>query len=255
MGTLYEQYDCPELPGSEITIDERFPAIYISERGEIFCYTGIKLRGEKRREVHLETHPYYLHGKHSTAKESLKQIEGFFRIANGCIYLDDYVDNQYSVIKYKHIERFICYPAAAEIYYGIMSNPQEEDEELTRAVFGLTCYELRMILEGYSRVLGISGPYIQYPRLTRSVRSANYCDLNDLWIPEQFPYIAFQESSYDFSHVSLWGFYRHLQLLMRGDASSPLGRVMMDNGVDKSILQTLLDIRELYGYTKKVIKI
>jgi hypothetical protein len=119
-----------------------------------------------------------------------------------------------------------------------------EDAELTRKVFGLTCNELETVLEGYAKTLGRYNLYFQYPRLTRSMRSENFCDLTDLWIPEQFPYITFQESGYDFSHISLWGFYRHIQLLIEKTVSSRLGQALLVAGVNEATLQALINIEE-----------
>lgn len=252
MSSLFDQYDVPQLLGNEIVINDPFPAIYVSENDEVNCFTGVFLNNEERYQVSLHTHPYYMHGKHSTDKKFAASIKGFFRIANGCIFLDNYVDNQYDKNRaYKLTNRFIRYPAAASTYYGVMEYTTiAEDAELTRKIFGLTCYELESVLEGYAKTLGRYNMYTQYPRLTRSVRSSNYCDLTDLWIPEKFPYITFQESGYDFSHVSLWGFYRHIQLLIENTVSSRLGQALLAAGVDEVTLQALLKIDDYHGLPK-----
>lgn len=249
MSSLFDQYDVAKHLGNEITISDDFPAIYVSESDEVYCFTGVFLNNEESPQISLHTHPYYMHAKHSTDKKFAANIKGFFRIANGCIFLDNYVDNQYDKnCAYKLTNRFIRFPAAASTYYGVMEYTTiAEDAELTRKVFGLTCCELETVLEGYAKTLGRYNMYIQYPRLTRSVRSSNYCDLTDLWIPEQFPYITFQESGYDFSHVSLWGFYRHVQLLMENTMSSRLGQALLATAVDESTLQALLKIDD-YRY-------
>lgn len=243
MTDLFERYDVPSQKSSEIVITDHSHNIYVSESDEVFCYVGIIFNDEQRSGVNLNGFPYFMCGKHSTDMKWAGKIKGFLRIINGCIVIGDYVDNKYnSKEKYKLVNRFVRYPIAGT-YYGVMECEKIiEDVELTRKVFGLTYDELESVVECYAKVLGIYNEYDQYPRLTRSVRSSNRCDLTDLWIPEKFPYITFKESGYDFSHVSLWGFYRHIQLLMEKNESSRLGRALITAGVKEEILQLLLQI-------------
>lgn len=255
MSELFDQYDVPKIEGNQITIPDHFPAIYVSEDDEVYCFVGVLLDGENRHSIDLHAQPYYMRGMHSTAKKLGAKIKGFFRIAAGCIYLDNYVDNQYDAHKeYKLIEASIQYPTAASTYYGVRGH-----EELTRKIFGLTCAELESVLEAYAKALGTYTPYIQYPRLTRSVRAQNYCDLTNLWIPKQFPYITFEESGFDFSHMSLWGFYRHLQLMLK-TAQFDFAKALRSAGADEAVLQALLKI-DYYPYhclptvTKDVLQI
>lgn len=101
-------------------------------------------------------------------------------------------------------------------------------------------------------MFGMYNDYLQYPCLTRSVRSDNNCDLTNLWIPKQFPYIAFEESSYLYSHVSLWGFYNHLILLMNNSKKSVVYQALLKAGVSERIMDALLEInkRSFYGCPK-----
>lgn len=139
----------------------------------------------------------------------------------------------------KKVNIGIRFPAV-DTYYGVMYDGQE-DEILTRAVFGLTYQEIQIVLEAYAKILGTYNIYIQYPRLTRS-RGVNYCELTDVLIPEQFPYITFDESEYDFSHVSLRGFYRHLQLLTKRRLNSLVSKMLLQEGVEEELLKRVLDI-------------
>ena len=178
MGELFEQYSVAEQTGSAYKISNRFPSFYISNYDEVYCYTGVLLKEGSRKQVSLEAHPYYMHNKHSTNKKFSETIKGFFRIASGCIFLDNYVDNQPLESSYKEVNAYIEFPVSASIYYGVHSD--KDDVTLTKAVFGLTYNEIKVVLEGYAKTLGIYNDYIQYPRLTRSVKSSNFCDITGI---------------------------------------------------------------------------
>lgn len=240
MGELFNHYDIEPVSGKEITIGDCFPEVYISEFDEVFCYAGICLNDidDYRRTSFM--HPYDMVGKHSTDKNIAKKIKQFYRIADGCILLGDYPDQPFmSKHVYKKVKVGIRFPMP-DTYYGVMVNYQE-DKALTRAVFGLTYEELTFLLESYGKIMGTYSEYISYPKLTRSIRSVNYCDMTDIWIPEKFPYVAFSESGYRFSHVSLWGFYRHVQLLTGCQMTSVISRLLLKEGVSEETLKDCLN--------------
>ena len=199
---------------------------YLCEEDTLLCYVGVLMKNNSRATDSLNIWPYYMRGKHSYDKLISNKIIDFIRLIEGCIVLDDYVDGQWrSEEKYKKIEAFIRYPSS-ESYYGVFVD-RVEDEELTRIVFGLTYRELSRLTECYAKAWGIYNEYQHYPRVTRSIRSANLCDITGAWIPEKFPYITFAESGFAFSHVSLWGFYRYVQLMMNNDVHSPFGQLLI----------------------------
>lgn len=90
MGKLFDQTQSDPICAKDIVISRHGPMIFISEHDDVFCYTGILL---KERDVHLETLPYYFEGKHSTDKEVKSGARGFFRISQGCILLDHFIDD------------------------------------------------------------------------------------------------------------------------------------------------------------------
>lgn len=243
MGSLFNQYDVLSYSKQEVTIADRFPAIYISDNDEVFCYTGILFKNEQR-EPNIRNSSFRVQGKHSTDKTIVNSIKGFYRIINGCIVIDDYIDKQFGEHKYKHINGAVVrFPVSAETDYGVAHvGDFTEDKELTRKIFGLTCSELRKLLVVYANIFGIYNNYTQYPRLTRSTRSYNFCDMTGLFIPKQFPYIAFDESSYEYSHVSLWGFYNHLGVLLHGREHSIIYREFIKAGIHKETLDILFQV-------------
>ena len=100
-------------------------------------------------------------------------------------------------------------------------------------------------------MMGTNYEFSTYPKLTRSIKNTNFCDITDGWIPEAFPYIAFKESGYDFSHVSFFGFYRHIQLLTGREMNSLISRALLQSGLNEDILKTVFGIGcNLYSQPK-----
>ena len=96
MGELFERYDVEPVKGKDITISNQFPEVFVSERDEVFCYLGICLNDKSRRSTFM--HPYYMQGEHSTDKKIAKEIKGFYRLADGVIILDKYVDSLFTLL-------------------------------------------------------------------------------------------------------------------------------------------------------------
>lgn len=251
MGTLFDYYPAEPIMGKAVTIGKVFPELFISETDNIFCYAGICLSNDNSHREKLFTQPYYMQGKHSTDKEIAKEIKGFYRIKNGRISLDDYIDNGYYANHlYKKINCGIKLPYLGN-YYAILVN-HEEDEKLTKEVFGLTHNEMIPLLEAYATIMGTKREYDIYPKLTKSPKAVNYCDISAAWIPEGFPYVAFEKSGYDFSHVSLWGFYRHIQLLMCHSIDSFFSKALIEFGANKEALMRISNMKFLNPYKPQV---
>ena len=250
MGELFNRFDVEVIQGKDITIGDYFPEIFVSENDEVFCYGGICLSDRERRRQASFMHPYYMIGKHSEDALISDKISAFYRIAEGCIILDNYVDSHlYKERLFKKINAGVRFPQP-DSYYAVFADRVEHDG-LTRAVFGLTYEELTSLLEAYAKVMGTYSDYFTYPKLTRSVRNENCCDMTDAWIPEKFPYIAFSESGYEFSHVSLWAWYRHIQLLTGCKTDSTFSRALLKYGAAEDILNRVFTIgRSIYYQTK-----
>ena len=241
MGVLFDKYPGRGKKGSGITISNGDTMVFVSERDEVFLYTGICLNDDIIHHKNLERTPYTMHGLHSTNRSICDQIRNFYRISDGCIYLDNYVDSMfYKDKRYKQIKAGLAL-AVPSVDYGVRVNGQD-DIALTKAVFGLTASELYDLVNASKIVLSFTGDYSWFPRLTRSVNRDNYCDLTGSWIPAKFPYIAFAESGYDYSHVSLLGFYRLIQLLTYGRIDSEVSKKYLELGIDKNLLYRVFGI-------------
>ena len=251
MGHLFDRFDVEPVKGKDITIEDCDCQLFVSETDSVFYYPGMCLYDEDRRGRISFMRPYYLREKHSTDDIVTQEVKGFYRIIDGCFVLDQYVDGRYYGDRlYKKLNcgvRFAC-PASCD--YGVFVN-REEDKELTRKIFGLTYYELTDLLDAYAKMMGTNHDYFTYPKLTRSIKNTNFCDITEYWIPETFPYIAFNESMYDFSHVSLFGFYRYIQLLTGRKLNSLISQLLMREGLEEEILKKTFDIgKRSFNQTK-----
>lgn len=246
---MLERYDAEPIKGKDITIGDCFPEIYISDRDEVLCYPGIYLADERRRRTSF-MHPYYMQGRHSTDEQIAKEIRGFYRFADGCVVLDNYVDNRlFNDRTYKRAPEGIRFPCP-DTYYAVMV---DREEDLTRTLFGLTYEELTSLLEAYAKVMGTYTEYVTYPKLTRSIHSEIFCDMIGVWIPERFPYIAFNVRHYTFSHVSLWGFYRHVKLLTGCKMRTRFSRLLLKAGAAEDVLKWLFTVGNTACYQTKVV--
>lgn len=241
MGELFERFNVEPMQGKDITIGDFFPEIFISETDEVYCYPGICLADEERSIKASFMRPFYMKGRHSDDSSIVDEIDGFYRIIEGCIVLDDYVDRKFHRKQlFKRIKSGIRFPHP-DSYYAVFVD-REEDEELTRAVFGLTYKELTTLLDAYAKVMDTCYAFYTYPKLTRSIANVNFCDLTECWIPERFPYVTFNENGYDFSHVSLWGMYRHMQLITNRRNNSLFSQALLNCGATEDILNRLFKI-------------
>ena len=253
MGELFDCYNAEPTKGKDITIGDRFPMVFISDRDEVFCYLGVQLYNDIDKSHILCVSPHHICKKHSTDTSVAKKIKGFYRLVGGCIILDEYVDGDYQKEHlYKKLNVSVRLATPGSCYYGIWKSYAEEEEVLTRKVFGLTYDELTSLLEVYAKAMNTHYDSFAYPKLTRSVQSDHFCDISELWIPRTFPYVAFTDSGYDFSHVSLFGFYRHLQLLVGYNINAIMRHVLIKFGLSEDLLQRVLNIGKEFYYQTKV---
>jgi hypothetical protein len=249
---LYSINLLKERFGSELSINDAISFFYISERNSIFCYTGIKRNDE--RETYIDSFPVSLNMKNKT-----KMNDIFLRINKGCIIFDSFLnEDSYKDVKYKKLKCILQLPIGATTYFCVSDHIEEhgslrftENRLLTSEVFGMCYDELDGLLEAYSKIMHTNTQYNRYPRLTRSNKKDNLCDLTGLWIPMNFPYIAFEQSDYDFSHVSLWGFYRNVGLLCR---SSVFYNALLSEGADKEALKNIIKPNVNWNYEKVMYK-
>lgn len=133
-------------------------------------------------------------------------LRQFLKVNRGCITATSFFEGP---IRYKVLTEYAVHlPAGNKNYFGVFNREKEEyDSNLTRQIFGITFEDLEALLQVYGGV--VDGPPIwdhSYPRITFSRTRSNSCDLTDVYIPPNFPYIALTDSQYFKGHVSLHGF-------------------------------------------------
>lgn len=257
---LYESIDAPALKASEIALPKNMDGVfYVSESGELYCYAGAYTPG--KGNVCFQCSPYYAVGK--KPKQVEKQIKGFFRLENGCILLDKFVDQHYESDELiKEVSDYILrLPTLNNCYFAVEKRIEtggswyfEEKPEVTRHIFGLTFEELEYFMGIYAETFGLKNDYSQYPRLTRSLKRDNFCDLTKLWIPAGFPYITFAESGFDYSHISLFGFYRYVGMSVATGINSGAYRLLTHQSLAKSIINRILQIDDYFPFAKKALQ-
>lgn len=253
MTDIYQQLSESEQLGRDVLIEKKFPRIYVTKNNQVYCYTGAYPKNKPTHEIGIDIVPWDIVGKHSTDEKVSKNIEGFFRISKGIIYLDRYIDETFNSVSVKQAERWIRFPSVGEHYFGVINKDDEsEDEVLTREVFGLTYDEIMSIIKSYIPLFGTDKEYIQLPALTRSTHRSNYCDITGAWIPSGYPYITFENGDIPFSHVSLGGFYIYIRLLINRDTKSAAARLLIENGAYEQALKEIIKMagQSKYGLTQ-----
>lgn len=251
--SLYEQINEEELLCKDITFPQFFPAIYIDENDKIYCYMGVL----DNHRVHFRSSPYYL--KDKKPNEVTNLIRGYFRIENGAVIIDkEFMDKKHPFdenAKCKLLKAGVIFPRPNDMSFRIRSSYDNLEDELTRKVFILTYNELNELLYHFNQVFAISNIniYNKYPSITRSMKNDNYCDLNDLWIPAEYPYIAFDESSYYYSHVSIYSFYEIIKFLTKYSLKSRLAKTMIENGLNIEILERLFKHNYYIDYNSSLV--
>ena len=231
------------IPANEVTIPVHFPKVYKTREGRTIVYLGAIL--EERENMTIRCSPFWAEGRHSVDEDISKTIKGFYRLKNGIVFRDSFIDSRtFSSFDVAEADEYVDLPNSASTYYGIRTHvSQKEDKEATREAFGLTYDELSEILDSYGRIYGLGNIYFPYPKVTRSTQRDNVCDLSHAWIPEKFPYVAFDNSGYLFSHVSLGAFYEHLRLLLLHRKRSRVWKSMIENGVSEELLERVMDMQ------------
>ncbi len=82
--------------------------------------------------------------------------------------------------------------------------------------------------------------YREWPLLSR--QRSNACDLTRCLIPKDFPYIAFDDALRDWSHVSLFGFYRLLGPACgsRRNGNGPVYERLIEDGTSSNVLTRMI---------------
>lgn len=217
--------------------------IYASETGEIFYYFGFKPI-EKPIEIDGIQMPENPKSFCSASvgrnyeKYDKKNRNRYARLYNGALSWSGFLDDRG---RFKEIkDKVVLFPTGTRNLFGVFEKGViNEDEEITRVLFGATQEELENLVRVYNRILNpLINKYVQ-PRVTFSKSDVgNTCDISDYIIPREMPYLTFEQIN-GWAHISLHGFYKHLNFLCSpvSRQETKFYRLLIDGGVEENLLK------------------
>lgn len=216
--------------GKEIDLSTLYNPIVVDERGGVHCFVGYL------SEDLPDDLPYFAV---SVAARTLKGRESsrFISLSRGALTTSSFLsDDTFYRLR---TDRRLVLPSGSKSYFGVDAPKDDwaEDVSLTQAVFGGTVEEITLVATSMAKLLGRSG--YELPRATFSRQRNNRCDLTNAMIPKDFPYLAFEGAQYDWSHVSLHGFYRLLSLTAKD--RSPIRAAIINDGVPEPLLDRMIE--------------
>jgi hypothetical protein len=177
----------------------------------------------------------------ATREKDWRNSYNFVELSRGALQRSFFLrgESWYRIVE----DRWLILPSGADSYFGVISRADRaEDEELTRALFGGTREEIETVARAMAPIAGRGyHETVDLPRVTFSKTRNNRCDITNGLIPREFPYLAFEGAQYDWSHVSLFGFYRILSFLCPSRADSPVWKALLDRGVEESLLHRFVE--------------
>jgi len=218
------------LLGKDIDLAALYDPIAVDQHGGVHCFVGYL------SEVLRDDLPYF---SVSVAVRTPKGRESsrFIKLSRGTLTTSSFLgdDTYYRLLT----DRRLVLPTGAKSYFGVDAPKDSwaEDVSLTQAVFGGTSQEVTLVATSLAKVLGRTG--YDLPRVTFSRQRNNRCDLTNAVIPKEFPYLAFDGAQYDWSHVSLHGFYRLLSLTAQD--RSPIRAAIIGDGVPETLLNRMIE--------------
>lgn len=146
-------------------------------------------------------------------------------------------------------DRLLLLPGGANRYFGVVfREDRKQDDQLTRVLFGGTLEEIESVAVAVAKIIGRRHhELVRLPRVTFSKSGINSCDLTNCLIPSDFPYIAFENSQYAWSHLSLHGFYKMLSFICSSDAPNPVREAILDEGIDELLLTSFIQNAEHFS--------
>jgi hypothetical protein len=234
----YKLFKTKQEIEAELAKKDVYGPVFLSESGEYFFYFGFK-----PIEQHGDMDFLPLMGRLPPKDE--KDERRFMRVKRGALYWETFL-NDFG--KFEHLENHrASMPKKTNMFFGIKKQPHELDEEATRQIFGATFEELENFIAAYDRVLRPDvSDYFRMRGMAASItvssgggERSNDCDVTSCLIPQGFPYISLAPSECVWSHVSLYGFLSHIDLLCQGSRNNVFYSAMLNEGIEASLLDDL----------------
>lgn len=207
--------------------------IVIDELNHVYCFVGYRMQNQPD---HIQYYSPCVALKDSDGRSSYR----FIKLSHGTLNRSGFLnDNQYYQVL---MDRWVVYPSGANSYFGVITkNNRNEDSELSRAIFGGTYEEIEQVATALAKITGRNHHEMsRLPRLTFSKSRNNRCDVTGCLIPQEFPYIAFEDAQYDWSHVSIYGLYRLLSFLCHSLERSPAWQALIDKDIPEDVLKRFI---------------
>jgi hypothetical protein len=204
----------------------------LDERGYAVCFISYSTGERSASPIHYDP----CVGLRSREARSSSR---FIRLNGGHLHWSTFLADEewYEVLVDKHVS----FPSGANAYFGVVSNDDwHEDQILTRQVFGATSVEYQALADALGAVAGRKG--WRYPSVTFSKSRENSCDLTEALIPRGFPYVAFEQSQYAWSHVSLGGIGAVLAFVFSRRDSLLRRQLLTQEGVTEELIDRLVSL-------------
>lgn len=208
--------------------------IIIDQRGRVHSILGY------RREAQSRDLPYYPPSVALRDRDG-KYSHRFVELFHGTLQETSFLraESWYRIVD----DHWLILPSGADPYFGVISRAdRREHEPYTQATFGGTFKEIAMVARALAPIAGRSYHQMaDLPRLTFSKTRDNRCDISNCLIPRSFPYLAFESAQYDWSHVSLHGFYRLLAFLFPVRTDSLIWKTFRESGISEDLLTRFVE--------------
>lgn len=209
--------------------------------GEIECFIGYR----KKKQPHNLT---YYHPSVADREPGGRTSFGFIKLYQGVLHRGSFLrdDSYYQPVS----DKWLVLPKGTDGYFGIIDrDTRDEDAELTRKIFGASIEDITEVATALAQTIGRGHhEMLRLPRVTFSKTRDNTCDISGCLIPSNFPYIAFDQAQYAWSHVSLYGFYRLLGFLCSQKRRNSLRGSIIDQQVPEELLDALIGNSDFYGF-------
>jgi hypothetical protein len=222
--------------GSKIISSWGYRPLVEDPSGQLYCYLGYVAADQQPSGLAFYGPAVAVRDKDGMSSDRFVQLRG------GTLFKSAFLDAEspYRVLD----DRLLVLPSGTDSYYGVVERgSRSEDVARTRELFGGTYDEVTKVAAALAVIVGRTHHELaRLPRVTFSKTRNNRCDLTDCLIPEDFPYVAFGYSPYVWSHVSLYGLYKLLDLLCPTDRPwpSPLKKLLSEAAISDEVVNTML---------------
>ena len=216
------------------------PELFADLGGNTHCILGYRTKDQPRGL------PYY-HPSVAARDRDGRSSYRFVELRKGTLARSGFLRDD---VYYRPItDRWLILPSGTDSYFGVISKDDRgEDQSMTCQLFGGTADDLTKVAGALSHLIGRGHrDIVRLPRITFSKSRNNQCDITGCLIPREFPYVAFEDSQYAWSHISFHGFYRLLSFLCSVKSANLLRNGMLDAGIAADLLDSFIANADVIG--------